>query len=127
MQTLDKRQKKINTADGWLKESLLFCLKYVEKNSSNPIKFFKPILDYGSVGVLLSRETMELRPWSVCGGAAAPAVAVETDPRAADPAAVAACEDVVVRGGLVGLCYLAPASSLVFPLLLSFLLCCLDG
>lgn len=47
MQTLDKRQKKINTADGWLKESLLFCLKYVEKNSSNPIKFFKPILDYG--------------------------------------------------------------------------------
>ena len=38
---------------------------------------------------------MELRPWSVCGGAAAPAVAVETDPRAADPAAVAACEDVV--------------------------------
>ena len=36
---------------------------------------------------------MELRPWSVCGGAAAPAVAVETDPRAADPAAVAACED----------------------------------
>ena len=31
---------------------------------------------------------MELRPWSVCGGAAAPAVAVETDPRAADPAAV---------------------------------------
>lgn len=47
MQTLDKRQKKINTADVWLKESLLFCLKYVEKNSSNPIKFFKPILDYG--------------------------------------------------------------------------------
>lgn len=79
------------------------------------------------VGVLLSRETMELRPWSVCGGAAAPAVAVETDPRAADPAAVAACEDVVVRGGWVGLCSLAPASSLVFPLLLSFLLCCLDG
>ena len=78
-------------------------------------------------GVLLSRETMELRPWSVCGGAAAPAVAVETDPRAADPAAVAACEDVVVRGGWVGLCSLAPASSLVFPLLLSFLLCCLDG
>ena len=78
-------------------------------------------------GALLSRETMELRPWSVCGGAAAPAVAVETDPRAADPAAVAACEDVVVRGGWVGLCSLAPASSLVFPLLLSFLLCCLDG
>ena len=57
------------------------------------------IVTFVYIGVLLSRETMELRPWSVCGGAAAPAVAVETNPRAADPAAVAACEDVVVRGG----------------------------
>ena len=42
--------------------------------------------------------------WVECNG-------VTDIPRAADPAAVAACEDVVVRGGWVGLCSLAPASS----------------
>ena len=35
---------------------------------------------------------------SVRGRAAAPAVAVETDPRMADPVTVAACEGVVVQG-----------------------------
>ena len=34
---------------------------------------------------------------SVRGRAAAPAVAVEADPRTADPVTVAACEDVVVQ------------------------------
>ena len=57
-----------NRACGWL-SSLCFCSQLCNVNV---------------VGVLLSRETMELRPWSVCGGAAAPTVAVETDPRAAD-------------------------------------------
>ena len=50
------------------------------------------------IGIRLSRETMEIAPWkSVCGGTAAPSVAVEPDPRAAGPVAVAAREDGVVR------------------------------
>ena len=59
---------------------------------------------------------------SVRGRAAAPAVAVEADPRTADPVTVAAYEDVVVQGCSICLCFLAPASSLFFPLLLSLLL-----
>ena len=45
---------------------------------------------------------MEIAPWkSVCGGTAAPSVAVEPDPRAAGPVAVAAREDGVVRACLI--------------------------
>ena len=50
------------------------------------------------VGILLSQETMDIAPWtSVCGGTAAPVVAVEPNPRTAGPVAVAECEDSVVR------------------------------
>ena len=64
---------------------------------------------------------------SVRGRAAAAAVAVEADPQTADPVAVAACEDAIVRRGCLSLCSLAPASSLLFQLLLSLPLCCLDS
>ena len=56
---------------------------------------------------------------SVRGRAAASAVAVEADPRTADPVTVAACEGVVAQGCCICLCSLAPASSLFFPLFLS--------
>ena len=53
---------------------------------------------YRHIGIRLSRETMEFTPVNVSDIAAAPAVAVEADPRTADPVAVAACEGVVVQG-----------------------------
>ena len=49
------------------------------------------------IGIPLSRETMEYAPCgSVSGGTAAPAVAVEPDPGAADPVAGVARKDGVV-------------------------------
>ena len=47
---------------------------------------------------------------SVRGRVAAPAVAIEADPRTADPVTVAACEDVVIQGSCICLCSLAPAN-----------------
>ena len=86
-----------------------------------PFHFFVCCID-----IRLSRETMEIAPWkSVCGGTAAPSVAVEPDPRAAGPVAVAAREDGVVRRRWP--CTLKSACSSFFPLLLSPLLWCLDG
>ena len=61
---------------------------------------------------------------SVRGRATALAVAVEADPRTADPVAVAACEDVVAQGGLPlsllsGACELSslPTAPLTSPVL----------
>ena len=51
---------------------------------------------------------------SVRGRVAAPAVAVEADPRTADPVTVAAGEDVVIQGSCISLSLLSCACELSF-------------